>query len=453
MSRQTLARRILSGRSPKDFTSSGHRIDQLDESTVRNGAKHLKNNNLGVSEGVSQSQPIENSIRGKTKFGKGGSNAVGAKGPRTFPAYKPMHIECLSSPLSSENKPGHYNYRGFFNLGLIILVLSHFELIINNMAKYGLQIGLTFASISSPDDQEGSISLILFLGALRSVGSWMASILLSFSLEKLAINSKFPDKYFLFLKALLVIVNIVVPCLWVWKSTAHPVANMIYLFQSVVIWMKLISYLHANFDLRKANKRAKKIDKDQSSKSGYSSCDELSFDNNAKPVNFSENLHLVFSEVKDLQPPYLLYPQNITFSNIMYFMLAPTLCYQLNYPRTTSTNWHKVLSLLFRICFVGAMIIFSIEQYIKPTLEISLIPMQDMDILSIIGMLLKLSIPNTYVWLLGFYLYFHLWLNLLAELTRFGDRQFYKDWWNARTIDRYWFLILIFSIDVFVLIT
>jgi intracellular septation protein A len=26
-------------------------------------------------------------------------------------------------------------------------------------------------------------------------------------------------------------------------------------------------------------------------------------------------------------------------------------------------------------------------------------------------------------------------LNILAELLRFGDREFYKDWWNARTIE------------------
>lgn len=78
-----------------------------------------------------------------------------------------------------------------------------------------------------------------------------------------------------------------------------------------------------------------------------------------------------------------------------------------------------------------------------PTLQTSLVPMQHMDVLSIVERLLKLSIPNTYVWLWGFYLYFHLWLNFLAELTRFGDRQFYKDWWNARTIDRYWFVLRI----------
>jgi diacylglycerol O-acyltransferase-1 len=82
--------------------------------------------------------------------------------------------------------------------------------------------------------------------------------------------------------------------------------------------------------------------------------------------------------------------------------------------------------------FVGFLIVFSVEQYIKPTLETSVVPMQHMDVLSIVERLLKLSIPNTYVWLWSFYWFFHLRMNLLAELTRFGDREFYKDWWNAR---------------------
>ncbi len=42
--------------------------------------------------------------------------------------------------------------------------------------------------------------------------------------------------------------------------------------------------------------------------------------------------------------------------------------------------------------------------------------------------LLKLALPNTYCWLVMFYMLFHLWLNILAELVSFGDREFYKDW-------------------------
>jgi diacylglycerol O-acyltransferase 1 len=37
-----------------------------------------------------------------------------------------------------------------------------------------------------------------------------------------------------------------------------------------------------------------------------------------------------------------------------------------------------------------------------------------------------------------FYVYFHLYLNLFAELLRFGDRVFYKDWWNSAEVSAYW---------------
>lgn len=36
----------------------------------------------------------------------------------------------------------------------------------------------------------------------------------------------------------------------------------------------------------------------------------------------------------DSDPNVLLYPQNVTFANYFYFLWAPTLVYQINYPRT-----------------------------------------------------------------------------------------------------------------------
>lgn len=38
----------------------------------------------------------------------------------------------------------------------------------------------------------------------------------------------------------------------------------------------------------------------------------------------------------------------------------------------------------------------------------------------------QLALPNLYIWLVMFYSFFHLWLNILSELLRFGDRRFYK---------------------------
>ena len=39
------------------------------------------------------------------------------------------------------------------------------------------------------------------------------------------------------------------------------------------------------------------------------------------------------------------------------------------------------------------------------------------------------TLLTRYVWLAGFYAFFHVWLNVLAELLRFGDRVFYLEWW------------------------
>lgn len=69
---------------------------------------------------------------------------------------------------------------------------------------------------------------------------------------------------------------------------------------------------------------------------------------------------------------------------------------------------------------------FIVDQYILPSCLNSLHPLQNMDIGHILERVLKLSLPSLYVWLIGFYCLFHLWLNILAEFTYFGDREFYK---------------------------
>ena len=51
---------------------------------------------------------------------------------------------------------------------------------------------------------------------------------------------------------------------------------------------------------------------------------------------------------------------------------------------------------------------------------------------------MKIAVPNFIIWLLGFYAIFHVYLNILGELTRFADRQFYRDWWNSTTLGYFW---------------
>lgn len=39
------------------------------------------------------------------------------------------------------------------------------------------------------------------------------------------------------------------------------------------------------------------------------------------------------------------------------------------------------------------------------------------------------QVPNHFIWLIFFYWLFHSSMNAVAEVLRFGDREFYRDWW------------------------
>lgn len=48
---------------------------------------------------------------------------------------------------------------------------------------------------------------------------------------------------------------------------------------------------------------------------------------------------------------------------------------------------------------------------------------------------LQLALPMMINYLLIFYIMFECICNAFAELTRFADREFYQDWWNATSMD------------------
>ena len=70
-----------------------------------------------------------------------------------------------------------------------------------------------------------------------------------------------------------------------------------------------------------------------------------------------------------------------------------------------------------------------IQQWMVPTIKNSLEPFREMSLTRMLERLLKLAVPNHVIWIIFFYWFFHAFLNLLAELLRFSDREFYRDWW------------------------
>ena len=82
--------------------------------------------------------------------------------------------------------------------------------------------------------------------------------------------------------------------------------------------------------------------------------------------------------------------------------------------------------------------IYIFVQHIAPILNESLIHFEQRNYTKIVIAILRIGVPSSYVWLAIFYWLFHAWTNFWGEVTRFADRRFYSDWWNAGNLAEYW---------------
>ncbi|XP_054674556.1 diacylglycerol O-acyltransferase 1 [Grus americana] len=140
----------------------------------------------------------------------------------------------------------------------------------------------------------------------------------------------------------------------------------------------------------------------------------------------------------DVGKSRVTYPANLTYRNLYYFLFAPTLCYELNFPRSPRVRKRFLLRRLFEMLFFIQLLVGLIQQWMVPTIQNSMKPFRDMDYSRIIERLLKLAVPNHLIWLIFFYWFFHSCLNVVAEVMQFGDREFYRDWWNSESVTYFW---------------
>eukprot|EP00058_Branchiostoma_floridae_P020694 XP_002606184.1 hypothetical protein BRAFLDRAFT_115379 [Branchiostoma floridae] len=124
------------------------------------------------------------------------------------------------------------------------------------------------------------------------------------------------------------------------------------------------------------------------------------------------------------------------FSKYLYFLFAPTLVYRDEYPGTPSIRWNYVVSNFGQVvgCLVYAN--FVLVRFMIPVFRnIGKEPTSPkVLVLAIFGSML----PGMLVLFLVFFGVLHSWLNAFAEMLRFADRQFYKDWWNSTSFAGYY---------------
>mmetsp|Transcript_16951 Transcript_16951/g.30756 ORF Transcript_16951/g.30756 Transcript_16951/m.30756 type:complete len:763 (+) Transcript_16951:210-2498(+) len=322
----------------------------------------------------------------------------------SYPPSKPMHRQAGPSYLSPEGADAQ-NYRGFFNLLLIILVVSNFRLLLDTFSQHGF---ILHKMATLKGFSEAPLADFPFVSGLLIVQAFVVG---AYLIEKMLSKGWIGNRFGTLLHFLNTNASLGVVMAIVWFLIDHPVVGAILIMQATITWLKLISYAHANYDYRSTS-----LDKHKAT----------------------------LALVRDLDAEGLVisYPENVTLSNIYYFWFAPTLTYQIAFPRAPFVRWMKVITLTLQLFLSATLVAFFAAQVIAPNLD-SLV--RDLEAnrgevrTHVIGdYLLKLSITSTYIWLLGFYGFFHCFLNLTAELLRFGDRVFYRDWWNASEVSAYW---------------
>ncbi|CUA78209.1 sterol O-acyltransferase [Rhizoctonia solani] len=123
------------------------------------------------------------------------------------------------------------------------------------------------------------------------------------------------------------------------------------------------------------------------------------------------------------------YPNNISYANFLDFQMVPTLCYELEYPRTERIRPMYIFEKTVATFGTFTLLYTITEHYIMP-----LTPTSDQ---SFARSMLDLALPFMLSYLILFYIIFECICNGFAELSCFGDREFYQDWWNSTSFDEY----------------
>lgn len=242
--------------------------------------------------------------------------------------------------------------------------------------------------------------------------------------------------------------ELALPPLAIFLTNPHPVPAVIVTTMFMVWFLKHLSYVALNYQERCSyiNAHVRYICKFED-KRKFEDSRKLTSCLSSDTLDRSESMHSTDSllDLGRRKAEMLVsgvlprYPANVTLGDIYYFVLCPTLCYDLNFPRSRRV---RVIWLARRTGELAMMII--LMQIVIQHKMLDVVDKLSFDFPSSDNLLFfieswsEMLIINLMVWLMGFYAFFHLFLNILSESLHFGDRLFYMDFWNATSIDHFW---------------
>ncbi|CAK7299245.1 Sterol O-acyltransferase 2 [Vulpes lagopus] len=125
-----------------------------------------------------------------------------------------------------------------------------------------------------------------------------------------------------------------------------------------------------------------------------------------------------------------------SFSSYLYFLFCPTLIYRKTYPRTPNVRWNYVaknfaqaLGCVLYACFILSRLCVPVFANMSR---------EPFSTRALVLSIMHATLPGIFMLLLIFFAFLHCWLNAFAEMLRFGDRMFYRDWWNSTSFSNYY---------------
>uniref|UniRef100_A0A2M4A5P5 O-acyltransferase n=1 Tax=Anopheles triannulatus TaxID=58253 RepID=A0A2M4A5P5_9DIPT len=333
---------------------------------------------------------------------------------------------------------GFDNFTGLVNWGFLLLTMGGVRLVLENFIKYGIRVDPVqwFTVLTGKGEGEGYPSLMLISYSL-------VPVMICLFMERGLASDTIPEGAGMAVHIINIIVLVLIPMvvIHVKGQVFSLVGAMTVCFIYCILFLKLWSYVQVNLWCRVQQKQSRhnRSGRRQSiTIAQLQNGRDQEHERNGSNGSVTSGMGYSGSD-KDKEVPTLVhYPDNLHPADLFYFLLAPTLCYELNFPKTTRIRKRFLIKRMLEVV-IGVHIVMGLfQQWMIPSVRNSLVPFSNMDLTKTAERLLKLAIPNHLMWLCFFYLTFHSFLNLMGELLHFADRNFYSDWWNANNIDTFW---------------
>ncbi|OQV18218.1 Sterol O-acyltransferase 1 [Hypsibius exemplaris] len=132
---------------------------------------------------------------------------------------------------------------------------------------------------------------------------------------------------------------------------------------------------------------------------------------------------------EDVDPP-------LDFGRYIYFQFIPTLIYRDDYPRNKKIRWNFVLS---NFANVAGAVMYAYYIFIRFCIPV----FRNFNHIHVnpktfVSSMFSCILPGALLFVMVFFALLHCWMNAFAEMLRFADRMFYRDWWNSTNFSNYY---------------